>query len=377
MKNLQNIIGELRSNPMFNFSLSSKELFHSNFWEWLCNVAPKEMIMIFANYFDELKDCNEITITKREYKKFDLLIEFDRNKVLIIENKLKSIASENQLNLYSDKIRRLKNKKENKNKMYYAVIISMMKPMFIENIYYESNNSLVWKYISYENFVTKFININTCENYKKYIIDYVAFTLKLNNIISDVNFNNFPDIKAIINYKLSLEELRIYDIFIKSFNSYFCYKLKERLQNTFSNVYINNHALLKEKNIAPGTVVINYGYNNGGIIFIYLKLKNIWFVSIYEKVNRFGLGFYHSESNTKPLKTFVQNNACISKLLKLNPQNLNNSRIATKRKGKKYQYEGGKYKFDFVYLSDHMIFEELTEIIAISLIYAYKKLLKN
>ena len=37
---MKTLVQELQENPMFKFSMSSLELFHSNFLEWLFNQNP-------------------------------------------------------------------------------------------------------------------------------------------------------------------------------------------------------------------------------------------------------------------------------------------------------------------------------------------------
>jgi hypothetical protein len=40
----------LKKSPLFNLSLSSKELFHSNFLAWLCENYPNYMGEIISGY---------------------------------------------------------------------------------------------------------------------------------------------------------------------------------------------------------------------------------------------------------------------------------------------------------------------------------------
>ena len=108
----------LEKSPMFKLSLSSKELFHSNFLDWLSNVKPdafKKLIGKMAgldNY-----TWPEVWRVKREYNNFDLcIVAYDQYKdnndekiddeedfriMFIIENKVKSIPYKEQLSRYS------------------------------------------------------------------------------------------------------------------------------------------------------------------------------------------------------------------------------------------------------------------------------------
>ena len=47
--NNKKLIESLRISPMFNLSLASKELFHSNMIEWLVNVNKHGMSKLFSS----------------------------------------------------------------------------------------------------------------------------------------------------------------------------------------------------------------------------------------------------------------------------------------------------------------------------------------
>lgn len=93
---------------MFNLSLSSKELFHSNFFAWLGNNPDTNGF--FTNVINalvyglNLQPGGNWTV-EREDQHFDLCIK-DKNKnqyLLIIENKVKSIPIKKQLDDYVQK----------------------------------------------------------------------------------------------------------------------------------------------------------------------------------------------------------------------------------------------------------------------------------
>jgi hypothetical protein len=96
----------LRKNPIFRLSMSSLELFHSNFLEWLFDLDHEAFLKCFG-----LKVNNSSTYTiKREYhlgttpvngkdKQWvtDIAVFENGNLILIIENKIKSTPSKGQL----------------------------------------------------------------------------------------------------------------------------------------------------------------------------------------------------------------------------------------------------------------------------------------
>lgn len=118
----------LKNNPIFQLSLSSKELFHSNFLAWLAEdentrcVFNKVMQIWLDDKNWEYKP-NDMEV-KREYNHFDFCVcdkfSINGNDVtgsvqLVLENKFKSIAYKAQLLDYKDRIGTL-NEEGYKNK---------------------------------------------------------------------------------------------------------------------------------------------------------------------------------------------------------------------------------------------------------------------
>ena len=110
-------VEQLNNNPIFQLSLSSKELFHSNFLAWLAVDKKTQALFKKILYtwlgedtFDYNTDCMEV---KREYKNFDFSIcekitndkESKTGRIrLVLENKFKSIAYKAQLENYQKKV---------------------------------------------------------------------------------------------------------------------------------------------------------------------------------------------------------------------------------------------------------------------------------
>lgn len=111
----------LKTSAMFKLSLSSKELFHSNFLEWLSNVdqeAFKGLILDMAGIEEDYEWPN-VWRVKREYNNFDLCVvaynqdqyknkederiddDDDFRILFVIENKVKSIPYKEQLERYT------------------------------------------------------------------------------------------------------------------------------------------------------------------------------------------------------------------------------------------------------------------------------------
>lgn len=126
-------IKELKKSPMFNLSLSSKELFHSNFLAWIAeDEDTKELFVSILELFgldnntatDYAKGIREQPpryIVKREYNNFDFCIcenidnwekgfkqdaeeKIPGRVLLVLENKFKSIPYKAQLEEYQTEV---------------------------------------------------------------------------------------------------------------------------------------------------------------------------------------------------------------------------------------------------------------------------------
>ena len=93
-------VEELKNNPIFSMSLSSKELFHSNFWAWLFahNEHGREYLEIFFKHFPD----SDFKV-EREQGKRDITI-WCEEKAYIIENKVKSLPDIEKLEKYKEKV---------------------------------------------------------------------------------------------------------------------------------------------------------------------------------------------------------------------------------------------------------------------------------
>ena len=99
-------VTRLKSNAIFQMSLTSKELFHSNFLVWLSDSVNTRDV--FATVLKEcfgMTDWNpEEMYVKREHNHFDFSIcrkdEKKEQTLFVLENKFKSVAYKEQLNKY-------------------------------------------------------------------------------------------------------------------------------------------------------------------------------------------------------------------------------------------------------------------------------------
>lgn len=178
-----NKIKELKKSPVYNMSLSDKELFHSNFWWWLMTTYKDLFVPVFFPGLD-IRKVKEENIT-REENHCDIMLKYDAGKKYIIENKFKSLPTKEQLENYSTI--------ENFEKGY---LISFIKPTFLEE-------NEKWKYISYNEIIDKlksklnnikliFNFFNKKTKYHKSIInDYINMLKKIFDILSSILTESF------------------------------------------------------------------------------------------------------------------------------------------------------------------------------------------
>lgn len=97
----------LRKNPMFRLSMSSLELFHSNFLEWLFDLDHEAFLKCFGLTVSNPAACTiereyhlgttKLATGKKKQWVTDIAVFENGNLILIIENKIKSTPSKGQL----------------------------------------------------------------------------------------------------------------------------------------------------------------------------------------------------------------------------------------------------------------------------------------
>lgn len=106
---LELITSQLKESPMFRLSLSSKELFHSNFLHWIWEVSPKmfrDVINCITKGIAHSEQWPDGYVVAREHKHYDLSVwdgkpkADESNVLLVLENKVKSIPNKKQLDEY-------------------------------------------------------------------------------------------------------------------------------------------------------------------------------------------------------------------------------------------------------------------------------------
>lgn len=187
---------QIKKSPLFWVSLSSKELFHTNFIAWALETEEDNLnSQVFSILFKE-KLKTEI-IVEREKDNIDLRIKAN-GKTFIIENKVKDIIDVEQA-------RKIESKKAD---------VYLLLTLLPQSFYFDMSK---WKVIDYSKVIKGFAKLNLSNEYHKHLFeDYIKMVQLLIDIISEniikeiYNFNwSNPDLLA------PLQELRLHDVFIK------------------------------------------------------------------------------------------------------------------------------------------------------------------
>lgn len=242
MEEFNNIIKTLNRSPLFNLSLSSKELFHSNFLAWLFDTYSEEALLILSELIDDKMSSFFIKKIMREKKQRDLVIIFkdasNNEKILAIENKVKSLPYKEQLENYSDP----------KSNNTYNVLLSIYKPDFVENNLFLING-VQWKFISYGDLMQSLLKIkdkiySKNQYHGEILNDYILFVSAFNELfylyLSECKENHF-DIYGTSDILNFCEELRIGDLLKKFKYNYIVSNMYKCLNVTTSNkIYLSN-----------------------------------------------------------------------------------------------------------------------------------------
>jgi hypothetical protein len=256
------IASELKKNPMFQLSLGSKELFHSNFIAWLLesNIRFCEILVSELRKLNSSIPKNIEWSLHRELENIDIQLIEKHNKTkkgfrIIIENKLKSIPTTEQLKGYDKNMRGIP---------HVGFLLAPERPDFIDNL----EN---WEYLSYKfmkEILTKNIDLFDSTASKKYVEDYIVFLTELINLLDEFKITSTTKLGEISTnssiYK-TLLQIRLQDLFHKRVYE----AIKVMLQNK-----------LKEINFKPKygelEIVTFYSNNQGacGGDIILARMKN-------------------------------------------------------------------------------------------------------
>ncbi len=252
---LEQVIDALKSSPMFQLSLASKELFHSNFIAWLCESYPQEAGELFAEFMEEPPTSYDRIKARREWKKIDLWLGFYNGKKLIrelvIENKVKSLPDEQQLKRMARIAR--KHCGEGAN----LLLLSLSTPNFVLG---------EWKYLSYAALAEKLSKIQPRVDYHGELLqDYTNFIFYLEILarLSRIDWaddeSDFFETDEVVE---QLKPIKLFDLVLKRRYSELTSRIAESLRKNDFEVVEENAEKPKTPR-RPGQVFVQSGFVNG------------------------------------------------------------------------------------------------------------------
>ncbi len=142
---VREICDALKGESVFQLSLHSKELFHSNVIAWFCEAFPVEATRVLAHWVPERN--TSVHRIQRERKNLDLVIELPGLAPVILENKVFSPPDERQLDEYAEKdLQEIDDPT--------LILLSLGAPTWQDSFYTSASGS-IWKYVSYRELATE------------------------------------------------------------------------------------------------------------------------------------------------------------------------------------------------------------------------------
>lgn len=271
----KNIVEQLKNNAVFQLSLSSKELFHSNFLYWL-SMLPQDK---FKSLIVKLAGKNIVWpsdyIVLREEKNYDLCIrkvEKDDNGdtketdyVFALENKVKSIITKKQLDGYHDEIEKANQKYKRKNVCAYCLLT--LATNFPEKDDIKQSGWNIVSYSDYAEFLTEtYLPNDALSDVQKMLVkqycDYIT-------IISDANFFNLPNIEnstwSSMSQDSELENIRIDDLRQKMAFNLVGLGIIDELRDLTIEINLADKDIWKKKR----GIFLNFGFaNKRGMLYL-------------------------------------------------------------------------------------------------------------
>lgn len=260
------MIETLKNSPLFNLSLANKELFHSNYIAWFGKLYPGLFIELFNSLLGSDKWAEGLQPDKmeirREFRNFDISV-FDNGDLqntkprLIIENKVKSVPTLEQLLEYEGKIDGDENVK---------LLLLTMNEQFHTAI--GKDTITRWKIVNYTKLSSCLGSIiaKVEDTYHRFLLDdYCKYVHCLETLV-----HTFTQSECFLyspeEYKLQ-EDLGLHDICGKRKVQYAYSQLVDALQAKYVKVVKRTNEL----NCSPNEVQVAWAYTNAPLIEVRLK----------------------------------------------------------------------------------------------------------
>ncbi|WP_278410574.1 YqiA/YcfP family alpha/beta fold hydrolase [Phocaeicola coprocola] len=276
----------LRTSPLFNLSLCSKELFHSNFLYWLGTTHCALFVAVCKELGCKVNWNASPENIKREYCNLDLCACCDRQITFILENKVKSIPQKSQLDRYV---------RENNPQTDNLILLSLATEFpDKESIL----NDGLWKIRSYKDLceaISKHKKLLEGDSYALALVeDYCSFINNLHQLSQTWLLKKESYFLLPKDEKKEIEELRIGDLMDKIWYSQLCASLNKYIMDKFHLETISGYgieAIAKTEGNILNTVYTNWGFTHGqGLLEAKLRINNDYVLFIQIQGNRYEHG---------------------------------------------------------------------------------------
>lgn len=284
---MNNIIVSLKNNFLFQASLGSKELFHSNLLAWILeqkNINNElEPLELFIKDFageeaSNLIDGNYPTFRiEREQQNIDLTIKWmedDKWNLIFIENKMKSIPTKKQLDEYDNKIDKLNDTKttlktedEVSKDLKRRVVNKFLLTPFKNEV---NSAKKEWVNITYEEHILNFLKkINTIDFSNpdiKFVLPKYIELIENQNLLLDL-FNLGSNSEIFVERKYNfydsttlneVKAIRLHDFVLKLAHQKISNLIKEKLSKEYSSNIVEDFSEFKDK---KGKIFISHNFS--------------------------------------------------------------------------------------------------------------------
>ncbi len=280
---------ELRSSPLFNLSLSSKELFHSNFLAWIGTQYPSLFIAVFKHLGCNANWASDVLNMHREHLNLDLCVIKDNGHIpFILENKVKSIPSKRQLERYVDKV---------KSEPDDDLVLLSLATEFPEKEDIEKEQR--WRIFSYKELhdaICEHKDIYVKEAYHMGLIaDYCSFIRNLHELSQNWKVGNNSPFIPDAEDDTECKELRMIDLRDKIRYSQLCVMMNRYIEKELEvtvEAGLGIDGIKGEKNFTDtNEVYTNFGFTHGqGLLEAKVKINDSYVLLIQIQGDRYCRG---------------------------------------------------------------------------------------
>lgn len=261
MNKINNNYKVLKESLIFQMSLGSKELFHSNVWAWLIEQDYSFIKVFFEDFDFDTYEC--IKVEREKYHR-DLIIwvkekssKKEKTHYLVIENKIKSLPTKEQLSKYSEDL--------DKCKLLGAVITGF--DDYLQNKTFEN---ITWNFVSYLEIADSIERILSSSllkqnaNISQQIMEYCEIIRSLNDLIG-TELDKIGDSLIVDQWdeKYAIfKDLRIADLLKKANGAKFIRYLKKHCESELKEGLPSDYKLLLRQGFHNNKVTIDIFYTN-------------------------------------------------------------------------------------------------------------------